>query len=414
MKLVTKLTQTLETTPLRAPTNPNEVFKLLSRLKDPRELDALLDQVEWSEATVHSLKDAFLVDDRGIPVNSASTSDMRSFAASILTSAAFQANILDFSLKAFPSKPRLLFVHIPKCGGTTINTLLGNKFATIDGHLEKREWYDLDGLFRAMRKFSEKIQKSEYVFISQHRPLQWFLTHLYRPGDKIFTFVRHPYDVVMSQINYIIKRFKQDPECRAPDTAHWAGKIKLDRFDPTQDLHSLKQLAIRIFDHPSAISFNLLSTYLGDGTAHGAISLIKRSNIEVLGVDSIHAWLRERWSINSDLVDNKSDSVIDLDSLDDEKKHRLFTLCADDLAVYEFITKGAALPACKPMDVSTPSAIVTSLYRALLNRDPDPSGMRNYVAAIDLGASLEKVVSRMISSAEFRHKFGTRGPDACS
>ena len=350
-------------------------------------------------------------------------SDMRSLALSILTSREFQANVIDFSLTAFPSKARLLFVHIPKCGGTTINALLGRQLASLDDHVSKAEWTSQSELFRAMARFYQKVQESEFILVSQHKSLGWFLrSGLRRPGDRIFTVVRDPYEIVLSQINYIIKRFRDDPAFTSPDTASWARSIGLSRFDKKCSGDELEGIALQLFDNTNVIHFNSLCRYLGDGTAGSAIDLIRSSDIEVVKLEQMHQWLKDKWGISSEFIGNKSDGIIQIDNLDKARKDFLVNACAEDQVVYNFAANRGTPKAIDrptprainkpehtmPADAATPESMITGLYRAILQRDPDPQGLKNYLDAIVGGATLQSIVLRLISSVEFREKYAAK------
>jgi hypothetical protein len=51
-------------------------------------------------------------------------------------------------------------------------------------------------------------------------------------------------------------------------------------------------------------------------------------------------------------------------------------------------------------------AVVRALYRTLLFRDPDPSGLNSYAARIARGRSLENAIAQLLKSAEFAAKQG--------
>ena len=44
-------------------------------------------------------------------------------------------------------------------------------------------------------------------------------------------------------------------------------------------------------------------------------------------------------------------------------------------------------------------------YRAVVNREPDPEGLRNHVDAIAKGTPLEAIIRGMLRSKEFSAKF---------
>ena len=400
---------------ISAPASPREVFQLVSRVGQLGGIEAVLDHVDWAGASPEMIRSAFLLDAGKVAAETTPPLDVRASALTILTSPEFQANVINFALAAFPSKTRLLFVHIPKCGGTTINALLSHQFASLDDHVSKAEWTRQSQLFRVMGEFYKKTLDRDFIFVSQHKSLRWFLTSgMRRPGDKIFTVVRDPHQIVLSQINYIIKRFREDPGCIAPDTASWGRSIGLSRFDPDLDSEQLRGLAFKLFDNKEAVNFKLLTTYLGDGTALSAIDLIQKSNIEIITLSQVHQWLKDRWGISSNFIGNKSENNIDMTDLDPTRRSFLVGACAEDQLIYDFIVSRNA-PWDRvgreqkiPADALTPQAMITGLYRSILRRDPDPQGMKSYIDAIAAGATMQSIISRMIGSLEFRQKFAAR------
>jgi predicted SAM-dependent methyltransferase len=59
----------------------------------------------------------------------------------------------------------------------------------------------------------------------------------------------------------------------------------------------------------------------------------------------------------------------------------------------------------------TPEAIIDSLYRAILGREPDPSGHAVYVEELRKGISLDHIVSVFIQSDEFMRKIHSQFSD---
>ena len=66
-----------------------------------------------------------------------------------------------------------------------------------------------------------------------------------RWSDHIFTVIRDPIDLMISQANYAIGRLRQDPSGRQPDTAEILQFLKLERLPELVSAGELKDLAIR-------------------------------------------------------------------------------------------------------------------------------------------------------------------------
>ena len=55
-------------------------------------------------------------------------------------------------------------------------------------------------------------------------------------------------------------------------------------------------------------------------------------------------------------------------------------------------------------DLKSPEKLITSVYRTVLDRDPDPVGLVNYANSIYDGATLQSVIKSFMSSAEYKKK----------
>ena len=335
---------------LTAPTTPREVFRLFSAYKESEGIEALLDQVDWS-CTVDQVRRAFLVAGTAEaakfltgPEGGSSADESRRLASSILRSSEFQTNLMTFVMQAFPEKLRLSFVHIPKCGGTTVNTLLSARFPWINDHIVDPAWTDQNSLFKALRAINEKSQETGVFFFSCHQGIRWFLAEGIlrpkdRPKDRMFTVIRHPYDIVFSHINYIIKRFRQYPNLTTPDTKDWGRQIGLDRFDNEQDTASLKALGIKILDNGHLAPPDLLTNYLGGKSGAPSLDAIKQSGIEIISLDGLGQWLEETWGIKSNLRDNQSEPVVSMSDLDPDRRANLIKACAEEVRFYDYLVK---------------------------------------------------------------------------
>ena len=64
------------------------------------------------------------------------------------------------------------------------------------------------------------------------------------------------------------------------------------------------------------------------------------------------------------------------------------------------------------LDAAAPAAVVDGLYRALLHRPADPTGLLGWGKAIEAGMTRAELVERIFASDEYRERFGAPDRDA--
>jgi hypothetical protein len=289
------------------------MLDLLAFYEESVGLGALLDKIDWTGVTPLQIYYGILgriPELANLAVPAADYSPRRHAEAALLSDE-FQRDILKRVLEAFPEKRRLLFVHVPKCAGTDLIKHLNSRYPSLSQYLTESEWTPKSALFSHLRNFVININSAESVFVSGHIPLQWYLDHaLYRYGDRLFAVVRHPHEMVISQVNYVFKRFFEAPRCHHPDTRGWADALGIQTFDTRMAPDDLRHLAFRILRSPQIVNARNLCSYLGSGTAESAFDLMARCYIEVTEVSRYNAWLRAEWAIEADTRANQSRPVL--------------------------------------------------------------------------------------------------------
>lgn len=336
---------------LKAPTRPREALELLGHLGEGAPLRGLLERVDWGGVSPRQIYTGIL---NRLPETAAMSVPGEGYSALSHAEAAFlsnefQDNILTTVLDAFPEKRRLLFVHVPKCAGTDLIENLSAVHPSLHEDLGRREWTGPVMFFEKLRQFVVRAALSDSIFISGHIPLSWYIEqNLYRFGDRMFSVVRQPYDVVISQVNYVLKRFFEAPKCHHPDTREWADFLGFETFDTEMSQSALRAMAFRILSHPQIVTANYLCAFLGNGTADSAIEMMARCDIELTDTSHYKEWLLSSWNIDSSSQANKSTPYIKSSDLDASQRSYVFSdLCREDLKLYDRIMakmqeKGAA------------------------------------------------------------------------
>jgi hypothetical protein len=325
---------------LVAPRNLRETLQLLSLLDPDRGLHALLDQIDWSAVFPQQIYDAIL--DR-LPESAELAASTEGYSAlrharAALISAEFQINIVKRTLEAFPEKTRLLFVHVPKCAGTDLTENLRTRYPWLSKGLGEANWTSPAQLLAHLRQFVIDAQFADTVFVSGHFRLKWYLTNgLYRNADRLFAAVRHPHELVLSQVNYILKRFREDPEYARPDTRAWIKTIGESPPRPAASEADFRELGFRILANSKIVRRNFLCHFLGNDTADSAIAMLSGCDIELTEIRRYTTWLNTTWGIASATRLNEAHPILKWRDLDRSQRDYVSEICDQDLRLYERI-----------------------------------------------------------------------------
>jgi hypothetical protein len=134
----------------------------------------------------------------------------------LIGSAEFRATLVGRLLQRHESIRRGFFVHVPKTGGTSIESALASRsdwFIINAGALQDpRETTDA-GLLLWLRSAHDALLAGQRMaWVVGHAPLaQWTSTHAIRDCDIAFTSLRHPLEVCTSSANYIVRKIVEAP-----------------------------------------------------------------------------------------------------------------------------------------------------------------------------------------------------------
>ena len=138
-----------------------------------------------------------------------------------LLSGEFQTDLIRLFLRAFPEKRRLIFVHVPKCAGTDLSANMMKRWPYLHQQMTQSHWLGREDLFKAISRLVLNLRFFDQLFITGHSSLRYYTSHeLIRPFDRVFTILRDPIQIAVSQINYVITRILADARARtfSPDT----------------------------------------------------------------------------------------------------------------------------------------------------------------------------------------------------
>ena len=310
--------------PLPMPRTARELFQLLALYEPSEGLAALFDRVDMSNVQPHHIYR--LVHGRapeGIEQGMrAGDYDPRLHLAAALLSPEFRSNILGALLRAFPEKRRDVFIHIPKCAGTDLVLNLGPGRLSIPKMLEDQHWVDDAELLETLRAIARAVPYYDTWFVFGHMLLGDYLNAAFVSSqDRIFTVLRDPLEVMISQANYNITRLRQDPTGKAPDTKEILGALGLAALPEAPSLEDLRKLAIGILRCPELSPPDPLCFYLGNAgepTYEAAMRNLVIYDVEVSTTHHYADWLAKRWELPSQTQHNLSEHWLSVEDIDDE------------------------------------------------------------------------------------------------
>jgi hypothetical protein len=324
---------------IATPRNPREVLELLATLDGKGDLDALFNQVDWSGITRGQFYQ--IVFGRMPETANAAIAPQgwspKEHAIDAVTSDEFQREIRERILAAFPEKRRLIFVHIPKCAGTDLIEGLTPRFPRVYEDLSIPRWVHGPKFFLYLKNFVAMLPESDSIFVHGHVPLPWYIDkNLCRFGDRVFTVVRDPLDILISQVNYVLKRFLDHPTLSLPDVKIWAEFLGIDSFDVDVPFEKFVEMGRRMLYDQRIVPPNYLCTYLGTGTAGSALEAACRSNIEITDIARYSEWLSQTWGLAT-RRSNRSPRIVSLERLDKGDIAYLRSISHEDTVLHERI-----------------------------------------------------------------------------
>ncbi|HEX3536699.1 MAG TPA: hypothetical protein VHU15_08020 [Stellaceae bacterium] len=327
---------------LPAPENLRELFRLFSKYDAAQGLASLISRIDFG--TVNPRQVYYCVHGRAperlraIMVQPGYSAEKHFVAA--ITSAEFQARVIWHFLNAFPEKRRLLFVHVPKCAGSDLSHHLASRFLTLPHRLTSDAWVARTELFETLRQLVLGVEDASALFVHGHIELERYLSAVpVRFGDRIFTIIRDPVEIAISQANYAVTLLVRDPEGTRPDSRRNLELLGLDRLPENPSHELLNSLAIRAFFDRRITRPNLICQHLAGGRRghRDAIRNIVLHDVEVTDTNHYNAWLHQAWGIESETRVNTSMKFL---SREDIAQHadQVRELTAEDQKIFDLIT----------------------------------------------------------------------------
>lgn len=330
--------------PLPAPRSQREVLLLLAQYDPTQGLDALLERVDFSgygpAEITQVLFDTPLASRR--QAIAPARYDARAAFKVGLLSEHFRQNILSSFLTAFPELGRDVFVHVPKCAGTDLVMNVGQRQMPLPSVLESPGWLSDDEFLAVIGAHARALPFMKRIFVYGHTEFAEYLQRCgIRPDDRVFTIIRDPVVLMVSQANYAIGRLRQDPDGDAPDTTPTRTHLGMSGGPSGISDHEMKDLVARALLHPAIAFANQACRHLSSSTDlsfEAAIDKIIANNVEETTTEHYERWLRERWGIPSSARHNRSDQILTLHEARRLYASAMFDATGEDQKLFDLIT----------------------------------------------------------------------------
>lgn len=318
-----------------APASPRELLLALGDYDDAQGIDGFLARFDFAGVTPYQVYYAV----RGrLPESAAAAAmpadyDARRHMREMLRSEEFDLIHAAAVVRAFPEKPRLFFVHIPKCAGADLSTHIGAHYGPASlslfdqGTAEERRIR----LPEKLRPMMAAMPRLKALAVTGHFTLGWLRDeHLLRFGDVAFSTLRDPVNMAISKVNFLLTWLVAPETPSMPGIVEWLNDLGLQI--PTTALadEELRQLGRNLLYQQRTVSPNTLCQFLGRGSADSALDLCASSNIELTTVGRYSHWLRERWGIETTRRINESRPFLRLGDLTAQDHDYLHDITDED------------------------------------------------------------------------------------
>jgi hypothetical protein len=219
---------------------------------------------------------------------------------------------------------------------------LAPRYLSLPSILAHEVWSPKDKLLNTLSQLTRLTNYLDEILIYGHIELPIYLKSAgYRPDDRIFTVLRNPVGLVVSQANYVVSRIVADPEGNLPDAREWLGLLGLQKLPANPTDGYLKELAVRALYHPQLTQPNRICVHLSKGPNRDGASAIRHivtHNIEVTDTENYNDWLKERWNVASITRHNQSTKFLDQEEILLEHRDQIDRLTSEDQKVFDVMS----------------------------------------------------------------------------
>jgi hypothetical protein len=257
----------------------------------------------------------------------------------------FRKGIFRRICDAYAERRRLLFVRIPGCAGTHFLHTVGPLHPIFPADLAR--WPGNGAAFiaalgRYLAGFAATqtilfAAPSQSIFTNAAQPapmpgLDWNMNPPpYRNGDRLFTILRDPASLILSLINGTLTRLQQPPEADDHPLAAWRSRLgPLPPADRREDWADVGRTLLKTLP-----AKNPICTALADGTAAGALSACRLTNIELAHLSRYTEWIKYTWSTEAERPINVSRPFLSAKMLGPQDMRHLNARIEEDVIFHD-------------------------------------------------------------------------------
>lgn len=268
----------------------------------------------------------------------------------MLTSQEFRASLVRRICEAYPDRPRICFVRIPRCAGEHFLTMADHMHPIVPPDLASMQRDDSNPFIQALGRYLGRftltktimlVQPTLAPFIQADSPpanpaytesgLQWTMNAPpRRAGDRLFTILREPTSLILSQVNATLDALLQPPATDTPELATW--RTRLSANPAAADKPGLKLIAREILR--TLPTRNPICHALADGTAAAALAAVRVQDVELADLSHYPDWTKYTWDVEPEPPTNTSAPHLILADLSPPELHHLNSLIDEDLRFY--------------------------------------------------------------------------------
>jgi hypothetical protein len=334
-----------EPEPIPVPRDPRGMFEIFSLLDDTVGVYDLLRRLCLDGVNRKQLQIAVFGD---LPVETTAehalggSNSARDDLNDLLLSDIFQTNLIPLLLWAYPEKKRLVFIHVPKCAGTDLSTNLMAKFPFLHQIMTQPNWIGKNDLFHAISRLVLHLRFFDQIFVTGHNRLSFYTSYdLIRSTDKIFTILRDPVQIAISQVNYVMTRLVADARVGKfkPDTREWLRVLSLDELPIAIPPTMINTLCSTILRNTKILRPNSMCFWLGGGSADEATAELANNDVEITVTENYNDWLRQTWGITTTTRLNRSEPYTSTETMSRDDLSYVHEAYSEDTKLYSKILR---------------------------------------------------------------------------
>jgi hypothetical protein len=331
-------------TPIPMPRTQPELFQLLANYHPHLGWDRFIETIDFTGVTPRQISQIVLGNypkTIGQAVPGPDYNPRRHFRET-LVSKGFRQDSLAAILRAYPSKGRDVFIHVPKCAGTDLILNLGARSVSLPKLLEVDGWISDAEFIEIIAGLARAAAAADRLFVFGHMELGGYVDRVgARPDDCIFTVLRDPVDLMVSQANYAIGRVRQDPTGQEPDGAEYLSMLGLTHLPNPISISELKDLTHKALLNPTITKPNRACFFLGRGSKAEFATALENliiHNVEITTTKNYDRWLNERWGIGQSSHHNRSDPILPNSEARRTYGPALAAASAEDQKLYDLVS----------------------------------------------------------------------------